>query len=221
MMTQTNLEKARFNMVAQQIRPWEVTDDRTLDLLMRVPREEFVPSEFRHLAMADTNIPIGEGQVMMTPGVEARMLQALQVRPEETVLEVGTGSGYVTALLAAQARHVFSVEIRPSLLAAARERLADNEVLNVTFEEGDAAREWPRHAPYDVIVLTGSVPLLPEAHKATLRVGGRLFAIVGEGPVMEATLITRTGKRDWRVEGLFETRLPPLDGAPQPDHFTF
>lgn len=221
MMTATNLEKARFNMVEQQIRPWEVNDQTILDLIKRVPREDFVPPAWRHLAMADTNIPIGEGQVMMTPVVEARMLQALQVRPEETVLEVGTGSGYVTALLAALARHVYSVELRPTLLEAARARLADGDVLNVTLEEGDAAREWPRHAPYDVIVLTGSLSLPPEAYKASLRVGGRLFAILGEAPVMEATLFTRTGDSDWRVEGLFETCLPPLDNAPQPDHFVF
>ena len=219
-MSEINLEQARFNMVEQQIRPWDVADQAVLDLLMRLPREEFVPAEFRALALADTNTPIGEGQVMMPPKLEARMLQALAVQPDETVLEIGTGSGYVTALLASQARHVYSVEINPSLLETARDNLARQDIMNVTLELGDAASDWPQHGPYDVIVLTGSVPLAPEAFKSSLRVGGRLFAVIGDSPAMVATLVTRTGDDSWTTESLFETDLPVLENAPQPERFS-
>ncbi len=218
-MMDINLEQARYNMIEQQIRPWDVLDQDVLDLLMRLPREDFVPDEFRNIALADMNTPVNHDQVMMAPKLEARMLQALNIKADETILEVGTGSGYVTALLASQARYVYSVEIDPALKTQAEQRLARHNIGNVTLEEGDAARGWKAHAPYDVIVLTGSVPLLPDAFKQDLKVGGRLFAIVGDAPAMTARLITRVGQAEWAQEDLFETELPPLSNALEPERF--
>lgn len=216
-----NFEQARYNMVEQQIRPWDVIDQDVLDLIMKLPREDFVPEEFRTLALSDLPTPIGEDEVTMPPKLEARMLQTLAIRPDETVLEIGTGCGYVTALLASLARHVYSVEIKPALLAAARERLTVHGFVNVTLEEGDAARGWDRHAPYDVILVTGSLPVLPDTLKQSLRVGGRMFVIVGDAPSMSAQLISRVGENDWHTESLFETDVPPLQNAPQPERFVF
>ncbi len=218
-MMDVNLEQARFNMIEQQIRPWEVLDQAVLDLLMRVPREDFVPPRYRNLAFADMNISIGHDQVMMAPKVEARLLQALDVQPDDTVLEVGTGSGYLTALLAHLGHHVYSVEIFEDLSASAGERLAAHDLDNVTLETGDAARGWSRHAPYDVIVPSGSVPVLEEVWKQDLAPDGRLFAIVGEPPVMNARLVTRVAEDEWASEDLFETLLPPLVNAPRPQRF--
>jgi protein-L-isoaspartate(D-aspartate) O-methyltransferase len=214
-----NLEQARFNMIEQQIRPWEVLDQRVLDLLSTVPREDFVPEAYRKLAFIDMNIPLGEGQVMMSPKVEARILQALNVQDDETVLEVGTGSGYVTALLANLAQQVFSVDINPEMTRQAGQKLAAHDITNVTLETGDAARGWDAHAPYDVIVVTGSLPLLPDAFKQALKVDGRLLAIIGDSPIMGVLLITRVGETEWAQETLFETDLPALINAPQPERF--
>ncbi|HHH35866.1 MAG TPA: protein-L-isoaspartate O-methyltransferase [Gammaproteobacteria bacterium] len=218
------LERARFNMIEQQIRPWDVLDQKVLDLLARIPREDFVPEDYRRLAYADIAVPIGEGEVMMHPKLEGRMLQALDLHPTDVVLEIGTGSGYVTALLAAATHHVYSVEIHPSLQSQATARLAARGVENVTLEVGDAARGWDLHdLRYDVIVLTGSTPVLPDAFPAMLNRGGRLFAVVGESPVMEAVLIRREGEHghDLSREPLFETELPPLRNAPRPRRFVF
>src|SRR5260221_1248565 len=179
-----SVEQARFNMVEQQIRTWEVLDQDVLDLLYVVRREEFVPTEYRAFAFSDMEIPLyegaDEGERMMQPKVEARILQELAVRKNERVLEVGTGSGYLTALLAARAHHVYSVEINPKLKAFGEDNLRRAGVENVTPELGDAAQGWQRHAPYDVIVLTGSTPLMPQTLLSQLGVGGRLFAIVGD-----------------------------------------
>jgi protein-L-isoaspartate(D-aspartate) O-methyltransferase len=216
-----NLEQARFNMVEQQIRPWEVLDQAVLDLLYAVPREEFVPPAFRQLAFADMQIPIGEGEAMMAPKIEARLLQALALRKTERVLEVGTGSGYLTALLARCAAHVYSLEIRPALAAIGRENLARHGVDNVTPELGDGARGDAKRAPYDAIVLTGSTPLLPGVLKEQLAPGGRLFAVVGEPPVMVATLVTCTAPGAYGSVGLFDTVLAPLVNAAQPPRFRF
>jgi protein-L-isoaspartate(D-aspartate) O-methyltransferase len=218
-MSEMNLEQARFNMIEQQIRPWEVLDQRVLDLLSTVPREDFVPEAYRKLAFIDMNIPLGEGQVMMSPKVEARILQALNVQDDETVLEVGTGSGYVTALLANLAQQVFSVDINPEMTRQAGQKLAAHDITNVTLETGDAARGWDAHAPYDVIVVTGSLPLLPDAFKQALKVDGRLLAIIGDSPIMGVLLITRVGETEWAQETLFETDLPALINAPQPERF--
>lgn len=218
-MSDMNLENARFNMIEQQIRPWEVLDQHVLDLLSKLPREDFVPERYRKLAYMDTTIPLGNDQVMMPPRVEARILQALNIQADETVLEVGTGSGYVTALLASLGDHVYSVDINAEMTRTAGDKLADHGISNVTLETGDAARGWDAHAPYDVIVVTGSLPLLPAIFKQALKVGGRLVAVVGDSPVMEVVLITREGESEWAQETLFETDLPALINAPEPERF--
>ncbi len=220
-MNAINVEIARHNMIMQQIRPWEVLDDRVLDLLARAPREDYVPSPYRRLAFADMNIPLGRGQVMMTPKVEARLLQALEIDPTDTVLEIGTGSGYVTSLLAALGRHVYSVEIIPEFKLRATETLARHGVNNVTLEVGDAANGWERHAPYDVIMVTGSVPTLPDSFGHQLAPDGRLAVIVGRSPVMEAKLIRRVNAGSLTETSLFETDLPSLINADEPPKFVF
>jgi protein-L-isoaspartate(D-aspartate) O-methyltransferase len=217
----TDLEQFRFNMIEQQIRPWEVLDPVVLELLKEVPREDFVPPQYLGLAFADLEIPIGHGQTMLSPKLEARMLQSVSIKPTDTVLEVGTGSGYMTALLARLAKHVVSVERVPELATAAAERLRRHDIFNVTVETGSAVEGWSEQAPYDVIVLTGSVPLLPTALQNQLAPGGRLLAIVGEAPVMQATLIRRVAESTFRSDVLFETCIPVLDGAPQPERFSF
>jgi len=218
-------EQARFNMVEQQIRTWEVLDQDVLDLLYVVRREEFVPAEYRAFAFSDLEIPLyegaDEGERMMQPKMEARILQELAVRKDERVLEVGTGSGYLTALLAARAHHVYSVEINPKLKAFGEENLRRSGVENATVQLGDAAQGWRTHAPYDVIVLTGSTPILPQTLVLQLKAGGRLFAVVGDPPVMEARLITCVGESSHHITDLFETCLAPLKNALQPARFEF
>jgi len=216
-----NIEQARFNMVEQQIRTWEVLDQDVLDLLYVVRREEFVPDAYRSLAFSDLEIPIGHGQKMMQPKVEARILQEVAPKSVDRVLEVGTGSGYMAALLAHRARHVHSVEIVPELKRLGEANLRRAAVANVTVEGGDAARGWSKQAPYDVIVLTGSTPELPDAFLAQLAPGGRLFAVVGEAPVMEARLVTCVGPGSFNTVDLFETVLAPLANALERDKFEF
>ncbi len=216
-----NLEQARFNMVEQQIRPWEVLDQAVLDLLYAVPREEFVPAAFRKLAFVDMEIPLGEGEAMMAPKVEARVVQELALKKTDRVLEVGTGSGYLTALLARCAAHVTSLEIRPQLAAFGRDNLARHGADNVTLEVGDGARGDAKRAPYDAIVLTGSTPVLPAGLKEQLAPGGRLFAVVGEAPVMVAQLVTCTAPGAYGTRALFDTVLAPLVNAAQPPRFKF
>ena len=216
-----NLEQTRFNMVAQQIRTWNVLDDNVLDLLYKVKREEFVPAENRAAAFVDMEIPLGYGQVMLTPKMEARILQELHVQKTDKILEVGSGSGYMTALLADRGAHVYSVEIIPELKAMAENNLKAHNITNVTVELGDAARGWPKHEPYDVIVLTASTPVLPAAFQNSLNPGGRLFAIVGEDPVMEALLITCVAPGEFTTEQLFETSTVALVNAQQPARFSF
>jgi protein-L-isoaspartate(D-aspartate) O-methyltransferase len=218
---QLDFERARFNMVEQQIRPWEVLDQRVLDLLMRVRREEYVPPRYRELAFADMEIPIGHGETMLAPKIEARMLQELALAPEDRILEVGTGSGYMTALLASLGSHVYTVDIVPEFVQTAGVKLAAHGVTNVTLESGDAARGWDRHAPYNAIVVTGSLPVLPDAFPKSLRLGGRLIVVVGEPPVMEAQLITCVAAGAYSTTGLFETCIAPLRNAVQPERFVF
>lgn len=213
-------EQARFNMVEQQIRPWEVLDPKVLDLLQQVPREDFVPAQYQGLAFADLEIPLGHGAAMLSPKLEARMLQALDIQPGDSVLEIGTGSGHMTALLAKLARKVTSVEIEPELSTVAGRKLAAHGIHNVLLEVGDGANGWGDDT-YDVIVLTGSTPLLPAAHRQQLKPGGRLLAVVGEAPVMEAVLLTRLGDDVYKQEALFETSIPMLRNAPQPARFAF
>ena len=216
-----NLEQARFNMVEQQIRPWEVLDQDVLDLLYVVRREEFVPADFRGLAFGDIEIPLGDGERMWPPKIEARMLQALGVKKNERAIEVGTGSGHFAALLAHCVHHVTSVEINPRLKAFGQQNLERQGIDNVTVELGDAAQGWSAHAPYDIIVLTGSTPVLPRPFLAQLKPEGRLFAIVGDAPVMEARLVTCVAQGAHRSVNLFETSFPPLRNAPQPKRFSF
>jgi len=216
-----NVEQARFNMVEQQIRPWEVLDQDVLDLLFEVKREAFVPPEYRDLAFVDMEIPIGHGQSMMQPKVEARLLQELAARPHETAYEVGTGSGYFTALLARRAKHVTSAEIFPDLQAAAAGRLAQAGLGNVTLLGGDSAKAPLTAAPFDLIVLTGSTPLLPDAFAACLNEGGRLIAVVGDAPVMKAVLLRKGASGSLVRTELFETQLAPLVNAARPSRFRF
>ena len=216
-----NIEQTRFNMVAQQIRPWYVFDDTVLDLLYKFKREEFVPAEHRDLAFIDMEIPLGHGQVMMTPKMEARIVQELHIQKTDKILEIGSGSGYLTALLAEKGAHVTSVEIIPELKAMTENNLKKHGITNVTLELGDGAQGWPQHGPYDVIVLTASTPVLPDAFQNNLNPGGRLFAIVGEDPVMQAQIVTCIAPGQFTTINLFETSVPPLINARQPVRFSF
>jgi len=216
-----DLEETRFNMVAQQIRTWNVLDDNVLDLLYKIKREEFVPAENRAMAFVDMEIPLGYGQVMLTPKMEARIVQELHIKKTDKILEVGSGSGYLTALLADQGAYVYSVEIVPELKTLAENNLKMYKITNITIELGDAARGWPKNEPYDVIVLTASTPALPDTFLKSLNPGGRLFAIVGEDPVMEALLITCAAPGEFTTTKLFETSTVALINALQPTRFTF
>jgi len=216
-----DIERVRSNMIESQIRTWEVLDQRVLDTLSRVKREAYVPEQYRPLAFVDMEIPLGHGEVMLAPKLEARMLQELTLNQGDRVLEVGTGSGHMTALLASWAAHVYSVELQADLSAAACAKLAANGASNVTLEVGDAALGWSRYAPYDAILLTGSVPLLPPQFQAQLRPGGRLLAVVGDAPAMTARLLTCITGGVCNDTGLFETCIAPLRNVLQPERFVF
>lgn len=216
-----NFEQARHNMVEQQVRTWEVLDAAVLSLLEDIRREDFVPVQYRKLAFADLNIPLDHGQVMMKPIVEGRMLQALEIGTDDTVLEIGTGSGFVTACLARLAKAVVSVDIVKAFTDDAQDRLADNEVHNVELFTGDVMAGWQPEQAHDVVVVTGSVPEIPEAFKGWVNPGGRLFVISGQSPAMEARLLRRHSVTDWSEESLFETDLPALVGAERAPEFEF
>lgn len=218
-MTVLNFEEARHNMIVQQIQPWNVRDDKVLELIQYLPREDFVPAEYKEHAFTDMNIPLANGQEMMSPKLEAYMLQALQIQEKDKVLEIGTGTGYVTALLASQARHVVTVDIDADTQKRAEEKLEAHQITNVTYDEGDASLGWDKHKPYDVIAITGSMPILPEIFQRNLNVGGRLFAIVGDAPAMEAILITRVKDNEWTHQILLETDIPALINATKPERF--
>jgi len=216
-----NVEQARFNMVEQQIRTWEVLDQDVLDLLFRVKREDFAPAAHRDLAFADLEIPLGHGEAMMQPKVEARILQELALKPTENVYEVGTGSGYLTALLASRARHVTTVEIHPDLLERATANLRNAGIRNVTLLQGDGAQAPLAESAFDVIVLGGSTPILPQAFLERLAPGGRLFTVLGDPPVMKAVLVRQPVAGSFQHVELFETMAKPLVNAPQPPRFRF
>lgn len=218
---QLSADQARFNMIEQQIRTWEVLDPVVLALLDEVPREHFVAPSQAGLAFADVELPIGHGQTMLFPKLEGRILQALSVSKTDKVLVVGTGSGYLTALLAKLAKHVHAVEIIPELSAQAQQRLDQANLTNVTLHVGDGVEGLPEAAPYDVIVFTGSMQLRPAAAENMLAEGGRLFAVVGDLPIMQATLTQRVGEAAFRREVLFETCLTPLMNAPRLTRFEF
>jgi protein-L-isoaspartate(D-aspartate) O-methyltransferase len=216
-----NIEQARFNMIEQQIRPWNVLDQDVLDLLHVVKREQFVPAAYQNLAFADVEIPLPGGDAMLAPKFEARILQETGVKKHETVLEIGTGSGYMAALLAHRAAKVTTVEINPETAELAKKNLANAGVHNVTVETGNGAQGWEKGAPYDVIVISGALEVLPEAILKQVKVGGRIAAIVGQAPVMEASIITRTGDNAYSTVKVFETNVRYLTGAPVPSHFQF
>jgi protein-L-isoaspartate(D-aspartate) O-methyltransferase len=223
-----NTEIARFNMIEQQIRPWEVLDQSVLSLLAAVRREDFVPPSLRALAFVDTQVPLLDhdpaGPCMLEPKVEARLLQELQVQRHEKVLEIGTGSGFMAALLAHRAMQVITLECRPALAEMAQDSLRRNGILNVQVRVVDAAAGalgLPAEAPFDVILLSGSVAAVPQALLTQLRVGGRLAAVVGELPIMQARLYTRVGEAAWSESDLFDTVAPRLEGFDERPSFQF
>jgi protein-L-isoaspartate(D-aspartate) O-methyltransferase len=216
-----NMEQARFNMIEQQIRPWEVLDPEVLRLLSIIKREDFVPAAHKALAFADIELPIGSGQTMLEPKVEARLLQELSLKNTDIVLEIGTGSGYMAALLASKAEYVYSVEIDPALAETAKRNLQAAGVANVGVHLGDGSHGLPAQAPYDAIAVSGSMPALPPELLQQLKIGGRLVAFVGEAPVMHAQLVTRTDEDAFNTINLFETVVAPLGNAQQRGQFVF
>ena len=220
-MIQTDIEKARYNMAEQQIRPWEVFDEKVLEVMQQVPRERFVPHAYRSLAFADLRIPLGHDEVMMEPKVEARMLQALAIKPTDHILEIGTGSGFVTACLATLGNSVVSYDIHEDFIESAREKLSLQGINNAHLHLGNplTLEDLPAEA-FDVVAVTGSMPSYDPALEAVLTRGGRLFQVVGESPVMHAMLVTRKGD-EFIQDFLFETDLPPLRHIPAPSHFRF
>ena len=216
-----NFEQARQNMIKQQLRPCEVVDPRILGLIEDIHREDFIPEQYVHLALCDTRIPLLHGQCTMTPMVEGRIIQNLDIQDHEKILEIGTGCGYLTALLAKSGKNVHSVDIFPDFIEQATPKFRKYGLDNIHLHKGDAVKGWPEQGPYDVIVVTGSVPVLETFFQQQLTVNGRLFVIVGSPPAMEARLITRKNNDEWISTCLFETEIPPLVGAPQPEAFHF
>jgi len=216
-----NFEQARANMVEQQIRPWEVLDGRVLELLEATHREDFVPVRYRKMAFSDLAIPLENGQCMMKPVVEGRLLQSLELQADETVLEIGTGSGFITACLAQLAKCVVSVDIDEHFSKEAARKLAEKNIHNVEFETGDAMTGWQPEQAHDVLVVTGSVPEIPEHFRGWVNPRGRMFVVCGEAPAMEARLLTKLNATDWREESLFETNLPRLIHADRAPAFKF
>lgn len=222
MIQETTLrETARFNMIEQQVRTWEVLDPVVLSLLNEVPRENFVAAEYQGLAFADIEIPIGAGQFMLSPKLEGRILQALNVQKTHRVLHIGTGSGYLTALLASLANHVVSVDIHPELSAIAAQHLTRNHIQNVTLKVADAAFGLPDKAPFDLIVYSASSPIEPAGVRNQLVIGGAMFIVLGDSSAMQATLIQRVSETIFRQDVLFETHMPALVNAPQVETFEF
>ena len=216
-----NVEQARFNMIEQQIRPWDVLDQSVLSLLAIVKREDFVPAAHRSIAFTDLEIPLAGGQVMLAPRLEARLLQELGLHRHEKALEIGTGSGFMAALMAHKAQQVVTYEKRPELVAMARENLRHAAVMNVEVRQGDGANGDAGRGPWDAIVLSGSVPEVPKALLQQLKVGGRLVAVIGDEPMMRALRVRRVSERDFTTEVLFDTVAPRLEGFAQPSSFKF
>jgi len=216
-----NIEAARTNMVRQQIRTWDVTEDTVLSLLQHTPRENYVPAAYKDLAFADMSLPLMFGQSMLSPKTEGRMLQGLQLKPDETVLEVGTGSGFFTSLLAQSALRVHTVDIHPELSGMAQHQCQQHGCYNIEYHVGDAAQGWAAAGDVDVIVITGSLPFLPEDFKQQLKPGGRIMAIIGDAPAMEVVVINSDNKGNWHITSLFETVAPVLENALQPPRFIF
>lgn len=220
-MTDNAYDKARFNMVEQQVRPWEVMDSRVLRVMQEIPREQFVSDDYKGLAYADIEIPLGHGHHMLKPTIVGRMLQALNIKPTDTILEIGTGSGYLTACLAMLGKQVISVEIHDDIASRARENLAALDFNNIELHIGDALASIPDQAPFDVIAVTGSIPNCQNILPKELNDGGRLFMISGEAPVMTAELVTRISGDVYQQETLFETEVEALDNSPGKEAFSF
>ena len=216
-----DFEKARFNMVEQQIRPWDVLNTQVLDLLFHVKREEFVSDKQKTIAFVDTELPLPNGSRMLEPKMEARLVQELNLAPEDKVLEIGTGSGYLTALLASFSKHVYSLDIDPAMTALAKANLARANIHNVTLVTANGVDGLPTNAPFNAIVVGGSLPALPEALTSQLAVGGRLLVVLGDAPSMSLTLIERESETGLRTTKLFETVLTPLKDVEQPERFAF
>ncbi len=209
-----DFEKARFNMVEQQVRPWDVLDGRVLDVIGEIPREIFAPDEYKNLAYADTRIPLGEYNshpcCMAHPIIDGRILQELNINNDELILEVGTGSGYLTACLAKLGRHVDSVDINENMTAMATKNLQALGISNVNLRTGDASKTWEQKCSYDVIAITAAMENIPDSYKKLLKIDGRMFIVVGHAPAMTAYRVTRTEKNKWRTEELFETAIEPM-----------
>ncbi len=216
-----DIEQARYNMIEQQIRTWEVLDQSVLDLLGEIRREDFVPDSYKGLAFADIRIPLANNQTMMMPKEEARVLQSLELDKEASVLEVGTGSGYLTALLASKANSVKSIDIYPEFTNACQEKLAKCDISNVSIESTDIYQLLDSGQEFDAVVLTASLPKMDERFLQLVKDGGKMFVMIGDSPVMEAGLISKQNANSWSMEGLFETDLPPLIGALENEAFEF
>ena len=220
-MNTADYKHARFNMIEQHVRTAEVLEHNVLDIIGQLPRETFVPEGYASLAFCDTNIPLAHGQCMMKPIQEGRMLQALDIQEQDRILEIGTGSGYVTAMLAQLGKHVISIDIHKEFQEAAQAALSTQGITNVTLETGDASKGWDAQAPYDVIAVTGSMPLLADELKQQLTIGGRMYVILGNVSPMSATLVTRISENQWSEKALYETEMPALDNVEQPSAFVF
>ncbi len=209
-----DFEKARYNMVEQQVRPWDVLNPRVLEVVSKIARENFAPDEYKNLAYADTRIPLGSFEEhpcnMSNPIIDARILQELDIQDKELILEIGTGSGYLTACLASLGRHVDSVDINEELTSMAEKNLHALNITNVNLSTGDAAKNWDQKHSYDVIVITAAMKTIPENYKKRLRVGGRMFVVAGDAPVMTAFRVTRKNQDQWSAEALFETSIEPM-----------
>jgi len=209
-----DFEKARFNMVEQQVRPWDVLDPRVLAVISEIPRELFAPDQYKNLAYVDTRIPLGEYEDhacnMANPIIEGRILQEMEIQEDDLILEIGTGSGYLTACLAKLGRHVDSVDINEDLTAMAEKNLNELGINNVNLVSGDASKGWDQKRNYDVIVISAAMKSVPNSYKKLLKPGGRMFVVIGEAPAMTAHRITRTGKNEWSDETLFETSIEPM-----------
>lgn len=216
-----DFDQARANMVEQQVRPWDVLDAQVLKLFASIPREDFVPVRYRKMAFADLAIPLDNDQCMMKPVVEGRLLQALELQADETVLEIGTGSGFITACLSQMAKGVVSVDIFEQFSTSAAGNLRDKGIENVEFATGDVMSGWQPEQAHDVVVVTGSVPEVPEHFLGWVNPGGRMFVVCGESPAMEAKLLTRLNATEWREESLFETDLARLINAEKAPQFEF
>ena len=219
-----DFEKARFNMVEQQVRPWDVLDTRVLDVINEVPREIFTPDQYKNLAYADTRIPLGSFDdtpcTMANPIIDGRILQEMNIQEDDLILEIGTGSGYLTACLAKLGRHVDTVDINEAFTEQAEKNLQSLGINNVNLTTGDACKSWNQKRNYDVIVISAAMQNIPDSYKKLLKPNGRMFIVTGEAPAMTAYRVTRTDENNWTVDELFETNIDPII-QPVKQTFTF